>query len=140
MAGGSVFVWIVRHPFWHRKPSDLPAGLFRRNTNRTDRPVAWGGAILIISAFASLYLIGKALPSAELIRAYKEFTSHGDSNLLFDAKSRDESIARALKWLEPIRGKKPLPTPKDRLQATASPDSPNLILVYLESFNPDPEY
>ena len=124
-----LFVWIVRHPFW--RPPQHP---------RMRRPRGGMRAILLTTglgalAIAALFRFGNVLPASEFIQAWHDYASPSGDGLLFDAKSSDESIRKALHWLEPIRGHKPLPTPKDRLQVNASADSPNLILVYLESFN-----
>ncbi|GEM_PF-1954691 len=125
-----VFVWIYRHPFWH------PETLAHARANELKKIPGWLG--LVIASTAAVTLLwgyGRTLPVSQLVRAYDDFTSPPPSTAIFNANTADEAIEKARKWLVPIRGNRPLPTQKKSLQASASPDSPNLILVYLESFN-----
>ncbi len=130
LAIATAFVWIYRHPFWR------PGTLARTHADGTKKSL-WQIGTLMASAAAVtlLWNYGQTLPVSQLMRAYDHFTSAPDHTTVFDAQTPDEIINKAVKWLVPIRGDKPLPTRKESLQANTSADSHNLILVYLESFN-----
>lgn len=123
--------WLWRHPAlrthqWHTERQ--PKSWYRQH--------GFISATLLITAFAILARFSPNLPTAQLFDAYRTFATGNTSITLFQgATTREEAARRATKWLEPIRGRQPLPTPKSQLRASASPDSPNLILVYLESFS-----